>query len=234
MTNIVTQSTPDALAAHVAQWLLEKAEAKINAGQGPFTLILSGGSTPKALYTLLAQEPFKSRFPWARTHLFFGDERFVPHTHPDSNFNMVKQSLLNHVTIPPENVHPFNTALPTPEVSAQVYENELKNFFGTNPHFDVTLLGLGEDGHTASLFPNTAALSETKSWATAVIGAKPEPRLTLTYPTLESSATIAFLIAGASKREVLQRVVSGDTSLPAANLKPEAELIYFTDQAAIE
>lgn len=227
---IVSKETKDMLVRHVADWLMAKAVAK----DGVFALCLAGGSTPKALYELLATEPYASGFPWARTHVFFGDERFVAHDHADSNFRMANEALLSKVALPEEHIH----AMPTegePEECAALYEADLKHFYGAGaldkarPLFDVTLLGLGEDGHTASLFPATEALDERAAWATAVIGAKPEPRLTLTYPVLENSGVVAFLVTGEGKRDVLNRVLAGDMALPAARVKPQHELVWFTD-----
>ncbi len=226
---------PDAatLASHVAEWLTARAEASTE----DFRISLSGGSTPKALYALLATDTFARRMPWARVHLFFGDERFVPHTHPDSNYRMVKEALLNHVPIPEANVHPIPTDT-TPQDAAQRYATTLQQFYGSDrlnpvkPLFNVALLGLGEDGHTASLFPETEALTERTAWTAAVIGAKPEPRITLTYPALESSETVAFLVAGASKQMMLKRAMQQDESIPAGCLKPGGNLVFFVDKAA--
>lgn len=232
-TSHVIQPDAASLAAHVAEWLTAQAEAST----GPFSISLSGGSTPKALYSLLATQPFATRMPWSRVHLFFGDERHVPHTHPDSNYRMVKEALLNHVPIPAGNVHPFATNT-TPQDAAERYTTTLQQFYGSTqlnaakPLFNVTLLGLGEDGHTASLFPQTEALTERTAWATPVIGAKPEARLTLTYPVLESSQTTAFLIAGSSKHSMLMRLKQQDPTIPAGNLKPTGNLIWFTDESA--
>lgn len=228
------QADASALAQHVAKWLTAKAEAK----DGVFALCLAGGSTPKALYALLAAEPLRSRFPWARTHLFFGDERFVAKDHPDSNYRMVREALLAHVPLAAEQVHAFPTDT-TPEDAAQRYANLLRDFYGADtldparPLFDVTLLGLGEDGHTASLFPGVAALNERTAWTAAVIGAKPEPRLTLTYPVLDSSETVAFVVAGAGKREMLARLMAGDAALPAAGVRPVGDVVWFADKAAL-
>lgn len=226
---IITRPSTQLLVQHVAEWLTEKALAK----QDTFALCLAGGSTPKALYTLLAQSPFAAKFPWERTHIFFGDERYVPHTSPDSNYLMASQALLNHISIPPAQIHAVPISS-TPQQSAEDYAQTLQTFYGGNaldpekPLFDVTLLGLGEDGHTASLFPSTEALNERNAWATAVIGAKPEPRITLTYPALENSETVAFIVTGASKHAVTQRVLQdNDTSLPATNLTPNHNYIWF-------
>jgi 6-phosphogluconolactonase len=222
-----------AVTRRVAEWVTERALAT----PGRFAWSLSGGSTPKALYTLLATEPFRSRFPWDRTHVFFGDERFVPPDHPDSNYRMAREAMLAHVPLPDAQVHPWQTS-GDPEHAALHYADTLKRFYGADtldparPLFDVMFLGLGEDGHTASLFPGVAALQERSAWTAAVIGAKPEPRLTLTYPTLDSSRVVAFIANGEGKRAILARVLAGDTALPAAGVHPVGELIWFTDKAA--
>ncbi len=226
---------PEALARRVADWLLAMATAK----DGPIALALSGGSTPRRLYELLAGPPYRQAFPWQRTHWFWGDERFVPHDSPDSNYRMVREAMLARAPVPPGNVHPIPTENVTPEESADFYEQELKDFYGSatlspgRPLFDVTLLGLGPEGHIASLFPGTAILKERTRWVGAVIGAKSEPRITLTYPALESSCEISFLVAGGGKRAVLEQLFGGDKDLPAAHLHPvEGEVRFFVDRAA--
>ncbi|WP_428394233.1 6-phosphogluconolactonase [Lichenicoccus sp.] len=230
---IVVLQDGKAIARHVAEWLLEEALAK----QGSFVLGLSGGSTPKALYGLLASDGFRDRFPWDRTHLFFGDERFVPHDHPDSNYRMARQAMIAHVPIPAAQVHPWRTD-GDPEHAALRYADTLKRFYGSDtldasrPLFDVQLLGLGEDGHTASLFPGVAALGECRAWTAAVVGAKPEPRLTLTYPALNSSRVVAFLVSGEGKRDILARAMVGDEALPAVYVVPVGERRLFIDRAA--
>lgn len=225
---------PAALAARVADWLLGLARAK----DGDFSLCLSGGSTPRRLYRLLAAAPCRDTFPWSRTHVFWGDERFVPHADARSNYRMVKEALLSHVPIPLHNIHPIPTEGYSPDAAASVYERELKSFYGEDqlrpdrPLFDVTLLGLGPDGHTASLFPGTAVLSERERWVAAVIGAEAEARITLTYPALESSRQAAFLIEGNGKHDVLKRLSDGDSDLPASHLHPVGQLSCFVDAAA--
>jgi 6-phosphogluconolactonase len=235
MSGIVdVQADGDAVAHRVAEWVLERALAT----PGRFAWCLSGGSTPKTTYGLLAAEPFHDRFPWDRTHIFFGDERFVPHDHPDSNYRMAREAMLAHVPIPDAQVHAWQTDN-DPEHAALHYADTLKRFYGADtldparPLFDVMFLGLGEDGHTASLFPSVNALGERTAWTAAVIGAKPEPRLTLTYPVLDSSRVVAFLAAGAGKRDILARALSGDTMLPAVGVHPVGELCWFTDEAAM-
>ena len=226
---------PEALAHRVADWLLAMATGK----NGRFTVALSGGSTPRRLYQLLAAPPYRDAFPWSRTHWFWGDERFVPPDSPDSNYRMVQQAMLSHVPAPSANIHPIPTENLTPEQAAAFYERELQSFYGAStlqadrPLFDVTFLGLGPEGHTASLFPGTAVLKERTHWVGAVIGAKSEPRITLTYPALESSAEVAFLVTGTDKRPVLEQLFGGDEQLPAAHLHPvNGELHVFLDSAA--
>ena len=233
MSTLEIQPDANAVALHVAEWLTDLAHMK----QGRFAVCLSGGSTPKALYSQLAKKPLRDKFPWARAHFFFGDERFVPTDHPDSNYRMAREAMLAGAPVPPENVQPFPTD-GTPEDAAIRYAKTLQDFYGAavfdpaRPLFDVVLLGIGEDGHTASLFPGVAALREHEKWTAAVIGAKPEPRLTLTYPALNSTAVAAFVAVGAGKRDMVQRVRAGDGALPASGIKPVGEIIWFLDHAS--
>ncbi|MDQ6711184.1 MAG: 6-phosphogluconolactonase [Candidatus Dormibacteraeota bacterium] len=226
---------PAALARRVADWMLELATAK----DGNFAVALSGGSTPQGLYERLAESPYIETFPWSRTHWFWGDERFVPHDNPLSNYRMVREALLSRAPIPAINIHSIPTKGLSPEAAASFYASELKAFYGgerldpARPLFDLNLLGLGPDGHTASLFPGTAALTERNRWVTAVLGAKAEARITLTYPTLESSRHTAFLVAGKAKRAIVDRLLRGDDSLPAAHLRPTGTLCIFGDTAAV-
>jgi 6-phosphogluconolactonase len=225
---------PAALAERVADWLLELAEAK----DGDFTLCLSGGSTPKTLYHRLAEPPYRDGFPWARTHLYWGDERFVPHADPLSNYRMVREALLDHVPIPKGNIHPVPTEHTTPETAAAAYQRTLRAAYGGDaltadkPLFDVNLLGLGDDGHTASLFPGTPVLQERTLWVAPVIGAKAEARITLTYPVLDSARYAVFLVTGEGKADILRRLLDGDQSLPSAHVHPTGELRVFCDAAA--
>jgi 6-phosphogluconolactonase len=224
---------PEMLARRVADWLLEAACST----ERPFAVALSGGSTPRRLYELLAQSPHRKVFPWDRTHWFWGDERFVSHDDPQSNYRMVREAMLARAPIPSANIHAIPTG-GTPPDAAAVYEHELKTFYGgssldpARPLFDVTLLGLGTDGHTASLFPNSAVLDERQRWVAAAVGVRPEVRITLTYPTLESSRHAVFLVAGKAKRPVLDRLRRGDRQLPAARLRPVGTLHWFADAAA--
>src|ERR1700688_2698870 len=188
------------LAHDVAEWLCGLARAS----DRTFAVSLSGGSTPRRLYECLAAPDIASRIPWNRAHWFWGDERFVPHDHPDSNFRMAREAFLSQVPVPNDNIHAVPTEGVSSNQAASAYEATLKRFYGSGtiaparPLFDVTLLGIGEDGHTASLFPGNPALEEATRWAVAVIGAKAEARITLTYPALDSSAEAVFLAAGKS------------------------------------
>jgi len=224
----------EALAGSVAEWMLARVEERA----GICSICLSGGSTPRRLYQVLAGSAVAARFPWPRVHWFWGDERFVPHDHPDSNYRMVREALLSVAPVPPDNIHAIPTQGQSPAAAALAYETALKRFYGADrldprrPLFDVDLLGLGEDGHTASLFPGDAALEERARWAVAVPAARSEPRITLTYPVLESSRHVAFLVTGAGKREILSRARAGDPALPAARVRPVGEIHWFADRAA--
>jgi 6-phosphogluconolactonase len=229
-----TFESAETLAQGVAEWLCALAQAS----NGNFAVCLSGGSTPQRLYERLATLGIASRFPWRRSHWFWGDERFVPHEHPDSNYRMARDALLSRVPIPNDNIHAVPTEGLSPEQAAVAYETTLKRFYGADvlsperPLFDVTLLGIGEDGHTASLFPSQPALREHHRWAVAVIGAKSEPRITLTYPALDSSRDVAFLATGDGKRGAVAGAKAGNCELPAAMVRPVGRLHWFTDRAA--
>jgi 6-phosphogluconolactonase len=220
----------DALARHAAQWLCSLARHSA----GNFAVSLSGGSTPRRLYERLAG----AHLPWDRVHWFWGDERFVPPDHPDSNYRMAREALLSRAPIPAANIHAAPTEGASPDDAAAAYEKTLKRFYGAEtlrpqrPLFAVMLLGLGEDGHTASLFPDQPALEEERRWVVAVAGVKPHARITLTYPALESSAETAFLVTGDAKGEALRRARAGDRGLPAGRLRPGGNLHWFVDRAA--
>ena len=223
----------DTVADAVASWLLAQ-----SAGKERFTVSLSGGSTPKRLYERLASPAYRDRFPWDRTEWFFGDERFVPKDDKDSNFRMVSEAMLSHVPAPPDSVHAFDIALASPEEAAIAYEEELKCFYGADvldpakPLFDVMLLGLGPDGHTASLIPGQPVLDEHDRWAAAVTEGRPEARLTLTSPVIASSRAIAFLVTGQDKAAMLAHVRSGAEDVPAGRLRSAGEVQWFVDRAA--
>lgn len=224
---------PQSLARHVAEWMTEAALA----AAGPFRISLAGGSTPKTLYGLLASDEFRRRFPWQHVSWFWGDERFVPHDHPDSNFRMVCETMLGKVRVPPENVHPMPVD-GTPDEAAQRYERTLHEAYGAavldpaRPLFDITLLGLGADGHTASLLPGEAVLKNRDRWVAAVAHGRPEVRLTLTYPAIESSRRVAFLVTGTEKAPILNEILAGASEVPAARVRPTGDLFWFVDKAA--
>jgi 6-phosphogluconolactonase len=224
----------EALAHNVAEWLCALAKASDRA----FAVSLSGGSTPRRLYECLAEPAVVSCFPWSRVHWFWGDERFVPHDDRDSNYGMARDAFLSRAPVPDDNVHSIPTEGVSPEQAAAAYEMTLKRFYGADilapdrPLFDVTLLGIGVDGHTASLFPDQPALQETQRWVVPVIGAKPEPRITLTYPALNSSCDVALVVTGKEKRDVVARAQAGDRAIPAALICPVGCLHWFTDRAA--
>ena len=224
---------PDAVAHAVADWLLER----VLAVEGPAALCLAGGTTPERVYRLLAETPFRDRFPWQRAHWFFGDERVVPADSPRSNYHMIRQALFDHVPIPPTHIHPMPTELGDPAKVAAAYEKTLQVFYGVDhlaadrPLFAATLLGIGDNGHTASLFPGSAALDERERWALGVDGVSDEPRVTLTIPALESSGEVAFLVTGAAKHDIVVRLEQGE-DLPAAKIQPAGRLRWFLDRAA--
>ena len=230
----IVEPDAEALARRAASWLAEQAA---NAPNPHFTVALSGGSTPKRLYEILAAD-YANSFPWKRTHLFFGDERFVPASHDDSNQRMARAALIDHVDLPPENFHPMPTD-GDPHDAARRYQDELAGHYRNDviqispPIFDVVLLGLGENGHTASLFPGTDVLDNVLDWvAPCVPNDAPHTRLTLTYPAIASSRAIAFLIAGAGKRPAIARVRANDRSQPASRITSIGRITWFLDQAA--
>jgi 6-phosphogluconolactonase len=226
----------ESLAHRVAQWVTDLACA----APGRFAIALSGGSTPKRLFQLLAAAPLREQMPWERIHLFWGDDRFVPWDDPNSNYGMAREAMLAHVPIPPGHIHGIAFEGSVVE-AAQAYERELKTYYGgdtldpSRPLFDVVMLGMGPDGHTASLFPGKPALDEHRRWVVEVPepGLNPHvPRVTLTYPALESSRSTAFVAAGADKLAMMNRVLAGEHALPSARINPVGELIWFVDRAA--
>ncbi len=202
-----------------------------------FSLSLAGGQTPRTLYRVLATE-YRDKIPWSRLHLFWGDERYVPRDDPGSNYRLVRESLLDHVAIPGENVYAAPTDLPEPEDAATAYELTLRGWFPTSwPRFDLVLLGLGSDGHTASLFPGSPALAERTRWVmTARAPVEPRLRLTLTLPVLNHAALVFFLVTGGEKADVLRRVLASPSepiAYPAAAVRPEeGGVVWWVDEHA--
>lgn len=222
------------LADSVAEWLCALALA----GSGEFAVCLSGGSTPQQLYERLASDAIASRFPWARVHWFWGDERFVPHDDPASNYRMVRDALFSRIRVADARIHAVPTQGLSPQQAAAAYEAVLQRYYGAakldarRPLFDVTLLGVGENGHTASLFPGDPALQERRRWAVAVTGVGAPARITLTYPALDSSHNLAFLVTGTGKKNILTQIRANDRALPATGINPVGRLTWFVDRAA--
>jgi 6-phosphogluconolactonase len=203
-------------------------------------ICLTGGSSPKQLYQLLATDAYRSRIPWDRVHWFIGDERFVPADDPRNNMGMARQIFLDRCA-PVANIHPIPTDTVDPEEAARSYESELKSFYGANelesgrPLFDVVLMGVGPDGHTASLFPDYPAIEETGRWVVGVPKAPVEPfvpRVTLTLPALSSCREMLFEVSGSDKRAILTRVLAGE-NLPANRAHATGETVWLVDKAAL-
>jgi 6-phosphogluconolactonase len=231
---------PQALARAAADEFLRRAVAAVRRN-GKFSVALSGGSTPKALYSLLATDPVLTRdLPWDKTHVFWGDERPVPPDHADSNFRMAHEALLSKVPLPAANVHRIKSEFAAEQAVAD-YERTLGKCFGLRdserPRFDLVLLGLGPEGHTASLFPGTRALHEEKRLAAANwVGKLDSERITLTVPVFNNAACVIFLVSGNEKAVVLKSVLEGrhePEQLPAQLIRPRnGELIWIVDTAA--
>lgn len=232
----------NALARGAALDLLRHAQRCI-AERGIFTLALAGGSTPRKLYSLLATDPSFRDFPWKNTHLFFGDERHVPPNHLDSNYLMVNTTLLSSGRIPAENVHRVRAELPDPKQAAVDYDVELHSFFNASmrfnqcPRFDVILLGMGGDGHTASLFPGSDGLRETHRWVVANYVEKfKSTRISFTFPVLNAAHVVYLLVAGADKADMLHEVLvvnRKEAVYPVQSVRPiDGAKIWLLDQAA--
>ncbi len=233
---IVEPDVP-ALIARTAERIAQAAETSISL-RGRFSLVLSGGSTPKVLYELLASDPWKSRIDWSNVHLFWEDERWLPSSNPQNNYRMTYTALTSKVPIPAANVHAIHTDSGTPEESAQQYERVIAEFFGNSPVvFDVILLGLGTNGHTASLFPHRPTLHAEKHTVVAdFVEEVKMDRITLTAPVLNAAYEIGFLVTGAEKAEVVQEIVEGPYDperLPAQLIRPShGKLTWYLDALA--
>ncbi len=222
-----------ALADRALVIVLEKIQLAIQE-RGLCTIALAGGNTPKPLYEAIATH----NLPWNKIHLFWGDERYVAAEHPDSNQGMVRRSWLDLVNFPSENIHPMPTGAANPKIDAQIYEKELVKFFqvtaGKFPAFDIVLLGMGDDGHTASLFPYTKAILVEDRLV--MVGNKDgQPRLTLTAPLINNARCVLFLVAGANKRPALKQVFAEQADFityPARLIQPKGELWWLLDRAA--
>ena len=243
---ILTYPSLEDLSRAAAEYICEIAEEAIKE-RDIFTLVLSGGSTPRLLYEELARQPISKRIDWQKTHIFWGDERYLPPDHPDSNYALAFQAFVSKVDIPPANVHRVLTESDSANAAAEDYEKTLRRFFqhpaGSQdqpylPSFDLVLLGLGQDGHTASLFPGDAALEEKYRWVVAVDGASaspPVPRVTLTFPVFNKAECVIFLVSGSSKQEVFAEIMNnpGTAAYPAARVRPSGKLLWFIDERLV-
>jgi 6-phosphogluconolactonase len=227
-------------AAALAKAAAERVLARIAANKARVAICLTGGSSPKELYRLLATDPYLGRIPWERVHWFIGDERFVPGNDPLSNMGMAREIFLDRLA-PAANIHPIPTDAADPGEAARRYESELQSFYGAHeldpvrPLFDVVLMGVGPDGHTASLFPNDPALQETRHWVVGVPKAHVEPfvpRVTLTLPALGSCHEMLFEVAGSDKRTILTRLLANE-NLPANRARSIGETVLLVDRAAV-
>jgi 6-phosphogluconolactonase len=233
---IVVVADAAALAQTAARRLIDRVGRDDRAA-----VCLTGGSSPLALYRLLAEDPWRSNVPWERVHWFMGDDRFVPESDPLSNMGAAKRALLDRSPGPRENIHPIPTHASDPADGARRYEDELKAFYGADrldaggPLFDLVLMGLGPDGHTASLFPHAPALEENERWVVGVAKAGMEPfvpRVTLTFPALASTHEMLFLVDSADKRSILGRVLDGE-DLPAHRAYAQGDLVWLMIAAAV-
>ena len=232
----IVLDNPLALAKTAAERLI----ARIDANAGRVAICLTGGSSPKQLYRLLSSKPWQERIPWQRVHWFIGDERFVSASDPLNNMAMARNNFLDAFA-PTANIHPIPTDTADPDESALRYERELQAFYGASeleparPLFDLVLMGIGPDGHTASLFPGDPALAETGRWAVGVARANVEPfvaRVTLTLPTLSSCREMLFEAAGEEKHAILTRLFAGE-NLPANLARSLGETVLLVDRSAL-
>ena len=228
----------EALAQEAARRFIDLARAAVEA-RGRFSVALSGGSTPKRMYELLAEKPLQDSVAWANVYIFFGDERMVAPDTKESNYFVSVDKLLSHVPIPDENVFPYVTLGVSAEDAADLYTQELQTFFGSGtPTFDLVFLGLGEDGHTASLFPNHEEVTSPSGRLVAAVHDAPKPpptRLTLTYKTINSARNILFLVRGKGKIEALRRIFEDQETLPATKVQPaDGQLLWLLDEAAAQ
>jgi len=232
---VIIAADAEELAHKAASRLIERAWQ----GSDPVRVCLTGGSSPQRLYHLLAGEPYRAALPWERVHWFMGDDRFVPEDDPRSNMGTARRAFLD-ACAPHDHIHPIATGASNPDTAARLYQEELAHHYGAaeldpaRPLFDLVLMGLGPDGHTASLFPHAAALRERERWVAGVDEAKLDPfvpRVTLTIPALAASREMLFLVGESERHDVLARVLHGD-DLPAAQVRSNGELVWLVTRAA--
>lgn len=233
-TTTVTTVWPDATAlAHAAAHLIVDISNKAVQQKGYCSIALSGGSTPKLLFSLLAKAPYKNNIPWKKIYFAFGDERFVPPTSEDSNYKMAMDSMLSLVPVPKKNVLAVETVKLKPEQSAKQYEKDLSQFITKKHPFDLVLLGIGEEGHTASIFPNSPLLEDKKKVRSIWVEEKQMQRVSFTLSFINLAKNIAFLISGAGKSAILKTLKSAKgKKLPAARVQAVKTTYWFLDEAA--
>ena len=233
---LIVVANADAMARTAA----ERISAHLRPRDRRFAICLTGGSSPEGLYELLATEPYREAWPWKHIHVFWGDDRYVPQDDRLSNFGAAQRLLLEHVPIPSGNIHAIPTSAASPEEAARQYEAELHRFYGAErldparPIFDVVLMGVGTDGHTASLFPGQATLEEKDRWVVGVTqaGLAPfVPRVTLTYHALAATREMLFLVDGDGKRQVMREVLAG-ADLPATRAHAWGNLVWLVTRDA--
>ncbi len=234
----IIQPDPDALCHEAAKHFLHLALQCVDQ-KGEFNVALAGGTTPKKFYQLLIQPPFLNSIPWGKMRIFFGDERAVPPDHPDSNYGMTNRVLLKHISIDPLRIHRFQSEL-EPEQAAKAYHTCLKSFLPVNnsglPVFDLILLGLGDDGHVASLFPGTDIVDVTDKCAAHVwVEAKESYRLSITLPVINSADNVWLMVTGKNKKDIVDRIFNYPSitePLPVERVKPRNGVTWYLDQAA--
>jgi 6-phosphogluconolactonase len=224
----------DGLSQRVAEQFVQLANQHISQ-QGSFYVALAGGGTPKSLYRLLASAPYRAQVEWSRVFFFFGDERYVPHDNPDSNYHMAWEYLLAHVPVDQAHVFAMNTALEVRHAAAD-YSRTIQQILpvvNQLPAFDLILLGMGDDGHTASLFPRSCILHDERLVAAVYVEKFKSWRISMTYPLINNAEQAWILVAGSAKAPVLARLQSGqDSDYPVAGVKPRGKLVWYVDQAA--
>jgi len=247
ITEVRKHADLEELSRVVAEEITGEVETAVST-RGRFSIALSGGRTPRHLYEILASQ-YHDKIAWDMVHIFWGDERYVSADHTDSNYGMVADSLISRVLIPSYNIYRIPTEIEPPERAAEAYEQTLRAFFSETYSeaekgaddftFDVILQGIGEDGHTASLFPTDPVLDEKEKWVvpvTAPPGYSPQERITLTFPVLNKSRKAFFIVSGEGKRDVLNTILNSpaeaENHYPAANIRPMDELVWYVDDAA--
>ena len=239
LTELVSIFATPELLANAAAEAFAKAVRESVAAKGSYTVALAGGSTPRELYAILANN-YKRSIPWNDVHFFWGDERFVSADDASSNYRMAREALLDHIEISSDHIHPIHTDLATADLAASELDHQLHKFWNNDlPKFDLVLLGIGADGHTASIFPGTPESANADVWAIHTIAPnEPHDRISLTLPVINNSSRVYFLIEGLAKAQVVNRLFNdkkteSQTPIPASKVAAKTELRYFLDEAAL-